>query len=105
MQTGRGALALIFNREGVLTLLASRSMYERAQNTEFGWRSVDGAVVNTLNLAGFREYIHNPTLVDHTGIQSAMSNKVWSSRALTWRGEQFNAVNLIAENPTLRKLI
>lgn len=106
-QCGKGALALVFSREGVIHLLSQRHLYERIQDEKNGWRSIDGAVVHAMNLSGWREYIHNPTLVQHCGDESTIyhvdenGEKVRKKhpRAITWRGDTFDASKLLEENP------
>ena len=110
LQTGKGALALCFSREGVVHLLSQRHLYERVQDETFGWRSIDGAVVTAMNHSGWKEYIHNPTLVQHTGDDSTIffldgeGNKVKRRhpRACTWRGDAFDARRLLCENPATK---
>lgn len=66
-QFGRGALALVFSRECLITLLSSRHLVERPVDPHRGWRAVDGGIVSALSKAGWIEYVHNPSLVLHTG--------------------------------------
>ena len=90
LQSGRGALGLVFDREAVLTLLGSRWLWEEFQDVQFGWRKIDGKVANAMNRAGFFEYVHNPSLLLHTG---EISTKGASDPpALTFRGEAWNAL-------------
>ncbi len=85
LQSGQGALALVFDRGGVETLLASRHLTARLVTepgpgnrladrvpSPTGWRSLDGAVVTALNYAGYREYVHAPGLVQHAGTVSTV---------------------------------
>lgn len=104
-QTGRGALALVFSRSGVETLLQQSSVWSRLSDAQNGWKNIDGAVVRAMNGAGWREYIHNPTLVQHVGEQSSifvtdhksggLIRKGRHKIALTWRGEKFDALKLL----------
>ncbi len=66
-QTGRGALGLVFPRRAVVELLMSRHLVERPMDGPAGRRAIDGCVVTALNKAGFREYVHAPSLLQHTG--------------------------------------
>lgn len=114
IQTGEGALALVFSREGVVTLLTHLKMVERPMHPRRGWRNVDGGVVNAMNAAGWRETIHNPSLVQHIGDISTLVknpnatlddlnnrpglypiNHKWGANALTFRGEEFDALQLL----------
>lgn len=74
-QTGRGAVALVFDRNAVIELLSSRHLAERPLDECRGWRMVDGGVCTALNKAGIREYVHCPSLVDHTGMMSTIGHR------------------------------
>lgn len=95
-QAGRGAVALVFDRQGVLNLLGSQHMLERPQHAVKGWRKVDGGIVTAMNKANYWEFVHNPSLVQHTGRYSTMRNKPHRD-ALTFRGEDFDALNFLTE--------
>jgi hypothetical protein len=91
-QNGRGAVALVFDREAVLRLLSSRHWVERPMDPRRGHKSVDGGVVTALNKAGVREMVHNPTLVFHTGEVSSMGNSRHPD-APGWRGEEWDVLS------------
>ncbi len=93
-QKGLGAVALIFSREGVIALLHSLHMIERPKDVFRGWRAVDGGIVTAMNKLGWREYVHNPSLVQHLGMNSSMGNPV-QALATSWLGEEFNALDLL----------
>lgn len=95
-QNGRGAVALVFSREAVTTLLQTEHMVLRPQHADRGHKSVDGAVVTALKKAGWKEYVHNPSLVQHTGEVSSMGNKK-HPLAESFRGEGFDAMGLLEE--------
>jgi hypothetical protein len=106
-QNGRGAVALIFSLEAVLTLLTNQTpvanlpgsavkhMVDRPMDCHRGWRSVDGGVSEAMTKAGWKEHVHNPSLVQHTGMVSAMRNKP-HKLATSFRGEEFDAATLVA---------
>jgi len=96
-QCGLGALGLVFSREAALTLLSAPTIAIKPACVEYGHRKIDGAVVEAMNRADFREYIHNPTLLYHTGHISTMGNTGLFREAWTWRGEDFDALKLAAE--------
>jgi hypothetical protein len=96
-QTGRGAVALIFSREAVLTLLASPHMVERPLDAHKGWKKVDGGIVTAMNKAGWWENCHSPSLTQHTGAVSTMDN-LPHKLADSFRGADFDALTLL-ENP------
>ena len=93
-QWGKGALGLVFSREGVLALLSQRGeITERPLDPVRGWRSVDGAVSNAYTKLGIKEYVHNPSLVQHTGLKSTFNRP--QPLAMSFRGEDFDALSLI----------
>lgn len=101
-QGGKGALALIFPRDACVALLCHPHLLERATDARRGHKAIDGGVVTSLNLAGYKEYVHNPSLVQHTGDHSTIGNNC-QAKALTWPGEDFDAETLLsweAKNPS-----
>lgn len=94
-QSGRGAVALCFTREAVLALFSQRAILERAQDPNRGWKAIDGGVVTAMNGAGYSEYVHDPSLVQHTGAVSSMGNRP-HKLADSFPGEEFDAVGLTA---------
>ncbi len=86
-ERGKGALGLVFTREAVLALLthqdAAAHIVERPLHPTRGWRAVDGGVVDALRKAGWREFVHAPSLLQHVGQLSAMDKR----RSSTGRGE------------------
>lgn len=95
-QFGRGAVALVFSRAAVVTLLSAEHLTERPQDPKRGHRSIDGGIVDSFRKAGWREYVHNPSLVQHTGEQSSMGNRP-HQQAVSFRGEGYNALDLLRE--------
>lgn len=93
-QRGLGAVGLVFSRTAVCTLLASLHMVLRPQDPRRGWRAVDGGVVESMKKAGWREYVHNPSLVQHTGTVSSMGNGP-HAHAENFLGEDFDALELL----------
>jgi hypothetical protein len=113
-QRGWGALGLVFTRQGAADLLSSRSLMERpivrsAEDRGRHWKAVDGAVVTALKKAGYRELVHCPSLLLHTGELSAVDKRNsdgteetfpayrWapSMAARTFPGEDFDALTLL----------
>lgn len=74
-QLGRGAVALVFSHEAVQVLLDSPHMKTRVYDSQKGFKSIDGAVVTAMHHAGWTEYVHNPSLVQHIGEVSSMGNR------------------------------
>lgn len=93
-QFGRGAVALVFNRLGVQTLLSHTHMIQKVTDPQRGHKSVDGAIITAMQAAGWKEYVHNPSLVQHTGDVSSMRNTP-HPKATSFRGEEFNALELL----------
>ena len=84
-QMGKGALGLVFDNRGVRELLASKLIVDRLWDSpQFGWRSLDGAVVEALCRSELKErgtpyteYCHRPSLCQHTGRASVMDKRKW----------------------------
>lgn len=93
-QLGKGAVALVISNEAVRILLSSRHLTERPTDPHRGWRSIDGGIVDSFKKAGWYEYVHNPSLVQHTGQVSSMGNKLQPA-AISWRGITFDALDLL----------
>lgn len=74
-QLGRGAVALVFSHEAVQVLLNSPHMKTRVYDSQKGFKSIDGAVVTAMHHAGWTEFVHNPSLVQHTGEVSSIGNR------------------------------
>ena len=73
-QYGKGAVALVFDLNAVTTLLSSQHLVQRVKDPIRGHRCIDGGIVEALKQAGYTEYVHNPSLVQHTGLTSSMGN-------------------------------
>ena len=97
-QWGRGAVALIFNKAGVKLLLGHQHMIDRPEDAHRGWKAVDGGVLTAMKKSDWKEYVHNPSLVQHTGTLSSMRNSP-HKEAISFRGEEFNALELLAPIP------
>ena len=93
-QLGIGAVGLVFPRKAAYALLTSPKMIEHACDKTRGWRKVDGAIVNAMNQAGFREYIHNPSLLQHTGDHST-TGSMPMPYAATFLGEKVDALGFL----------
>lgn len=92
-QCGRGALAYVFPRDAVVGLLSSKAVVMKSISVTNPTKNIDGAVVDGLNAAGWTEYVHGPSLVWHTGVQSVVRpDKVWENNADTFPGEEYDAM-------------
>ena len=93
-QRGLGAVGLVFSRKAVTVLLGQPHFITRPQDKKRGHRAIDGGVVESMKQAGWKEWVHNPSLVQHTGKVSAQHNRSYPE-APTFRGETFDAMELL----------
>lgn len=93
-QRGQGAVALVFNREAVQSLLQSRHMVMRPvpnpADPGRSQRAIDGGIVEAMRQMGYVEYVHSPSLVQHVGLVSSMGNKQ-HPQARSFPGASFDA--------------
>lgn len=99
-QRGLGAVALVFSREAVIALLSGKPLVERVMDKRRGHKAVDGGIVHTMKKQGYKEYVHNPSLVQHTGEKSSMGNGR-QPLAESFNGEGFDARELITTTKVL----
>lgn len=93
-QLGRGAVALVFNHDAVVTLLQQTHTVHKPQLPN-GRKNLDGAIQHALVAqAKFTEYVHNPSLVQHVGRDSTLGNRQHPD-AKTFPGEAFDARSLL----------
>lgn len=110
-QKGKGALGLIFNRDGVLDLLSHKEhVISRPIHASDGWQwRTDTAIIEAMSQLGYKEYIHAPSLTQHTGIRSTIPRpkkrggeeyKKWlpHTMAISFPGEEFDATELLRRN-------
>jgi hypothetical protein len=106
-QRGLGALALVFTRQAVLQLLVADHMAMRpipATPTALaelkagvyyrGQHSVDGGIVTAFAQAGWKEYVHRPSLVQHIGATSSFRPMTFKPSA-GFPGETFDATSML----------
>lgn len=96
-QKGLGALGLVFDRESALALMSDKYMILRPRNVQRGHKFIDGGVVDCMRAIGFREYVHSPSLVQHMGFKSTLQNPK-HAQATSFRGEEFDALQLLRES-------
>jgi hypothetical protein len=77
-----------------MTLLCQPHMIGRPRNDHRGWRAVDGGIVYAFRKEAWREYVHNPSLVQHTGDVSSMGNPS-HAKATSFLGSDFDAMSLL----------
>ena len=92
-QRGKGAVGLVFNRNAVLALITSKHALTKPQDPVKGTKSIDGGIVTSFVKAGGREWVHNPSLLQHTGNSSTLGN-ARHPLATSFRGESFDVSNL-----------
>jgi hypothetical protein len=93
-QYGRSAVALVFSRDTVTTLCKSEHMAHKPLDPIRGHRTVDGAVSQALCLnLNWKEYVHIPSLVQHTGVPSTIGNEYQGTTNFV--GEDFDAMELL----------
>ncbi len=98
-QNGRGAVALVFDRAAAVALLGRPFLWDRCRaNTHEErvrcYKSVDGGIVTAMHEAGYREYCHEPSLVQHTGEASSIGN-LPHKPAPVWPGENQDALDFL----------
>lgn len=92
-QMGKGAVALILSNEAVITLLGSTYIVKRFKSVKRGHHAIDGGIIDAFKLQGWKEYCHNPSLVQHTGDVSSHGTHN-HQHATSFRGEIFNMLDL-----------
>lgn len=118
-QKGKGALALVFDREALRALVTHPHLLGRFWTRhrervldggrrptkirpDHEHRCIDGGVVEALRQAGWSEYVHNPSLVYHLGHESTIGNSRGGRSVFeptpTFRGEGFDLLTLLPEH-------
>lgn len=100
LQTGRGAVALCFTAEGMQTLLSAPTMAAKPRCPVRGHLAVDGAVVTAMNAAGWREMVHCPSMIRHTGTEVSVIKSQERGQQfpfpypadLSFPGEEFDSI-------------
>lgn len=92
-QGGKGAVALVFNRDSLLTMLRHQHVVDKTQDMAGGHEKVDGMIVTALHFQGYREWVHCPSLVQHTGDLSTRPPFRKQPAAKTFPGEDFDALS------------
>lgn len=88
-QRGKGAVGLVFTNAAVRTLLASPTFVAHPRDSRYSKVRIDGTIVQAMNAAGWAEYIHEPSLVQHTSTRSTLS--WWAGRrSPCWPGASYD---------------
>lgn len=92
---GLGAQGLVFTREGMLALIGAKNnnILHKPSHSN-GHQNIDGAIVDTMFEAGWKEYVHAPSLICHIGEESAMNHPRQPDTA-EFLGEDFDALSLL----------
>lgn len=93
-QWGRGAVCLIFDNPGLRALLGSPKLAMRPGDAKRGHCGIDGAIISAMTELEYIEYVHYPSLLQHTGLASAIGNQPHPP-AGSFRGENFNPLDLL----------
>lgn len=93
-QRGKGAVALVFSNDVAYKMLYSAHTWTRLRDPHRGWQAIDGGVVTALGHQGIKEYVHNPSLVQHMGDVSSMGHGPYP-KAMSFKGESFDALSLL----------
>ena len=72
---GKGAQALMFDPKAVKALLTSGRLVSKPHDARNADRSLDGMIVEAMEQAGYKEYVHSPSLVDHVGQSSTIGHE------------------------------
>lgn len=100
-QMGLGAVALVFPKQAVEEILSNkRHIVTKPRHSVNSDRRHDGSIVELLTQKGFKELVHNPSLVQHQGMESTIQdkNKNWAAQlSLSFRGVNFDALELLNE--------
>lgn len=95
-QRGLGAVGLVFNRESLWNLLTEKGhiVTRPAHAGDKAWCAVDGGIVDAMRKQGYTEFVHAPSLIQHTGHKSSFS-KNRHPDAKSFRGEDFDLLELV----------
>ncbi len=96
----KGAVALVFDNYAMRGLLTAPHMTRKPRpdcqerDPVFAWKNLDGAVSEAMRQTGFNEYVHMPTLVMHTGLESSIGNRP-RDLPTSFLGEEYDAMKFL----------
>jgi len=96
-QKGYGALGLMFDHAALQIVLGSKLLILKPIHPTAGHKRHDGAICVTMQSAGFKEYIHNPSLLQHSGRTVSTLGKNKHPLASSFRGADYDALELLGE--------
>ncbi len=94
-QNGRGAAGLVFNNDGVKLLLTHPYMVDRPKDVHRGHKSIDGGIITTMRLLGWKEYVHFPSLIQHMGDFTTITGNARHKKATSFLGEGYSALQFL----------
>lgn len=98
-QLGKSACGLVFDRNGVQTILKSRHVVLHPTTSEKRrHRSIDGVVCKAMEEAGYTEYVHSPSLLQHCGYPSSIDSpraEKPHAQATAFPGQEFDAMSWV----------
>ena len=97
-QYGKGAVGLVFDRGGALTLLANQRLAGRFSDVDAGWKKIDGGVVESMNQENYWEWCHSPSLLYHTGTYDNGGSSTGNNpqaQADSFPGDSFDALRFM----------
>lgn len=92
--SGLGAVALVLDQRAAVAFLGQARLIQ-ARKQQDDWRGADRTIIRVMRKAGIREFVHNPSLVQHTGEVSTMGHGRYPL-APSFRGEAFDALTLLS---------
>jgi hypothetical protein len=108
-QLGKGALGLVFDRKAMQAVLTARHIVQRQGDRSIGrfkaepdgrmpenWeKAIDGGIVDGLGEQGFTEWIHWPSLLQHTGGEASVAGNQRKGHSPSFPGEGANALDFL----------
>ena len=100
-QYHKGAQALVFDNVTMRCLLSNLGYaVERLQDERYRYQCIDGTVGKVLKSIGCKEYVHNPSMVCHTGVGGKTSMTFAPGHKSqpvieSFRGEDFDLLTLL----------
>lgn len=101
---GLGALGLVFDRRGIQALLGHPHFVKKLTDKHDGWRRIDGGIVEAMRKMGIKEFVHNPSLVQHSGQKATTKKGIRTQHPLapSFPGEEFDATTILQGKQVLR---
>ena len=96
-QKGLGALGLIFDRTALQTVMNAGLLIRKPASAQRNraTKALDGGILEGMKNAGYKEYVHNPSLLQHTGGISSLNNHGRLLPIDSFPGTDFDALTLL----------